>query len=436
MRELYKQLDGVGRRRFLEYAAKSALGVSVLPVFNNMLEAAPTKSKGPKGKPVNGKAKRLIYLYMAGAMTHLDTFDLKPGHKNQGDTKGIKTSVPGAQISEFLPTLAEEFDKMAVINSMYTETGAHGPGEYLMRTSYKEIASTRHPSMGPWIQRFRGRQNKNLPDTVLISAPARHPSSGFLDPSYSPLPIGDPNRGLENTDTPSYLSENTFEKRIDLINKFDKKFQTKFKNQNVLAYTDFYSQATSLLSSDELKAFDLNEEKAEDRDKYGRNSFGQGCMLARRLVENNVRCVEVNFGGWDMHRDIYDDGILPTRTGILDKALGNLLKELSERGLLDETLVVLTTEFGRTPVINQNGGRDHHPGVFSAALMGGGIKGGQFYGKSDKGGHSVDADGVLPADFNATIASALNLPLDKEIFSSEGRPFKVAHDGEAVTKLL
>lgn len=429
MQELLSKLDGLGRRQFIEYAAKSALGVSVLPVFNNLVEAAPAKPKG-------GKAKRLIYLYMAGAMTHLDTFDLKQGHKNQGQTKAIKTSVPGAQISEFLPTLAEEFDKMAVINSMYTETGAHGPGEYMMRTSYKKIATTRHPSMGPWIQRFKGRYNKNLPDTVLVSAPARHPSAGFLDPSFSPLPIGDPNRGLENTKSPSYLSDNSFEKRINLINKFDKKFQNKFKTKDVLAYTDFYSQATTLLSSEELKAFDLNEEKPEDRDKYGRNSFGQGCMLARRLVENDVRCVEVTFGGWDMHRDIYDDRTLPTRTGILDKALGNLLKDLSSLGLLDETLVVLTTEFGRTPVINQNAGRDHHPGVFSAALMGGGIKGGQFYGKSDEAGHSVDADGVLPADFNATIASALNLPLDKEIFSPDGRPFKVAHDGEAVTKLL
>lgn len=429
MREILSKLDGLGRRQFIEYAAKSALGVSVLPVFNNLVEAAPAKQKG-------GKAKRLIYLYMAGAMTHLDTFDLKPGHKNQGETKPIKTSVPGKQISEFLPTLAEEFDKMAVINSMYTETGAHGPGEYMMRTSYKTIASTRHPSMGPWIQRFKGRQNPNLPDTVLISAPARHPSAGFLDPSFSPLPIGDPNRGLENTKSPSYLTDTSFEKRIDLINKFDKKFQKKFKTKDVLAYTDFYSQATSLLSSEELKAFDLNEEKPEDRDKYGRNAFGQGCMLARRLVENNVRCVEVNFGGWDMHRDIYEDRILPTRAGILDKALGNLLKDLSSLGLLDETLVVLTTEFGRTPVINQNGGRDHHPGVFSAALMGGGIKGGQFYGKSDEAGHSVEEDGVLPADFNATIASALNLPLDKEIFSPDGRPFKVAHDGEAITKLL
>ena len=137
-----------------------------------------------------------------------------------------------------------------------------------------------------------------------------------------------------------------------------------------------------------------------------------------------------------MHSNIYDGRALPARAGVLDRALGNLLQDLSDRGLLDETLVVLTTEFGRTPVINYNAGRDHHPAVFSAALAGGGIKGGQFYGSSDDEGHSVDEDGVLPADLNATIASALGLPLNKVITSPTGRPFKVAHDGDPITKLL
>ena len=185
-----------------------------------------------------------------------------------------------------------------------------------------------------------------------------------------------------------------------------------------------------------MKAFDLNNEKNEDRDRYGRDSFGQGCLLARRLIENNVRCVEVSCGGWDMHSNIYNGATLPTRADILDRAVGNLLKDLTERGLLDETLVVLTTEFGRSPQINYNAGRDHHPAVFSSALAGGGIKGGQFYGKSDAAGHSVAEDGVTPADFNATIATALGLPLDKIVFSPTGRPFKVAHDGSPIAKLL
>lgn len=428
MRELLSKLQGLDRRRFLEYAAKSALGVSLLPALNSAVSAAPAKA--------GGKAKRLIYLYMAGGMSHLDTFDLKPGHPNQGETKPINTSVPGLQISQYLPTLASQFDKIAAVRSLYTQTGDHSAGEYLMRTSYEEIATERHPSLGPWIQHLKGRNSKTLPDTVLIGAPARHPGAGFFDPTFSPLPIGDPNRGLENTKAPSYLTEESFEKRVDLINAFDKKFRDKFKLRKVQTYTEFYSEATSLLSSGELKAFDLNEEKPEDRDRYGRDTFGQGCLLARRLIENNVRCVEVTCGGWDMHSSIFTGGNLPVRCGIMDKAVGNLIKDLTELGLINETLIVLTTEFGRSPVINYNAGRDHHPAVFSGMLAGGGIKGGQLYGKSDAAGHGVDKNGVSPENFNATIATALGLPLETIVHSPTGRPFKVAHDGAAIKDLV
>ena len=428
MKSLVAMLDGFDRRRFLEQAAKSLLGVSLFPAMSRAVSAAEAES--------TGKAKRLIYLFMTGGMTHLDTFDLKPGHPNQGATKPIGTNVAGIAISEFLPVLATEFDKIAVIRSMFTQTGDHEDGEYLMRTSYDQIATERHPSVGPWIQKFRGRQSKSLPDTVLIGAPPRHPGAGFLDPSFSPLPIGDPNRGLENTVPPAYLTAESFEKRVDLIQQFDKKFRQKFKSRDLQSYTDFYAEATSLLSSGELKAFDLNQEKKEDRDRYGRDAFGQGCLLARRLIESNVRCVEVTCGGWDMHTSIYNAGTLPSRAGIMDRALGNLIKDLSKSGLLDETLIVLTTEFGRSPQLNYNAGRDHHPAVFSTVLAGGGIRGGQLYGSSDSAGHAVDQDGVSPADFNATIATALGLPLTKEIFSPTGRPFKVAHDGKAIAKLL
>ncbi len=433
MRNMLNKLDDINRRRFVEYAAKSALGVSVLPVLNGVSKAAQEKAAAAVS---GGKAKRLIYLFMNGGMSHIDTFDLKPGHVNQGQTRGIATNVAGSQISEFLPTLAGLFDKMAVVRSMYTQTGDHEAGEYLMRTSYDQIATERHPSLGPWMQQFKGRQNKSLPDTVLISAPARHPGAGFFDPTFSPLPIGDPNRGLENTKPPGYLTASSFDKRQVLIDGFDRKFRERYPLRKVKQYADFYSEATSLLTSGELKAFDLNEEKPEDRDRYGRSAFGQGCLLARRLIENNVPCVEVTCGGWDMHNSIYNQATLPTGAGVLDRGMGNLLKDLADRKLLDETIVVLTTEFGRSPVINYNAGRDHHPAVFSSVLAGGGIKGGQFYGTSDAAGHSVDQDGVAPADFNATIASALNLPLEKIVHSPTGRPFKVAHDGKALSKLL
>ena len=431
MRTLLSKLDGLDRRRFLEMSAKAALGVSFSPLLERSIRAADGATT-----PTGGKAKRLIYLFMSGAMTHLDTFDLKPGHPNQGETQPIATSVPGAQLSQFLPMLAKNFDKIAAVRSMYTQTADHAAADYVMRTSYDEIATERHPSMGPWIQHFLGRQSKTLPDTVLVGAPARHPSAGFFDPTFSPLPIGDPNLGLENTKPPEYLSDSSFEKHIELIDGFDKKFRDKFKVRKVQTYNDFYTEATSLLASGELKAFDLNEEKPEDRDRYGRDPFGQGCLLARRLIENNVRCVEVTCGGWDMHNSIYNAGTLPALAGILDKAVGNLLQDLAERKLLDETLIVVTTEFGRSPTINYNAGRDHHPAVFSSMLAGGGIKGGQFYGKSDPAGHAVESDGVTPADFNATIATALGLPLEKIATSPTGRPFKVAHDGKPIAALL
>ncbi len=430
MRELVRRLDGMGRRSLLGRFASVALGVTLLPELDQALMAAQQQALS------EGKAKRLIYLFMNGGMTHLDTFDLKPGHENQGETKPINTSVPGLQISEHLPTLAANFQHIAAIRSMYTQTGDHAQGEYLMRTSYEQIATERHPSMGPWIQKFRGRQNKALPDTVVINPPAGHPSAGFFDPTFSPLPVGDPNRGLENTQAPAYLTPKFFDRRMELIDSFDKSFRDRFKQKKVQSYTDFYSEATSLLSSGALEAFDLNKEKPEDRDRYGRDPFGQGCLLARRLVENNVRCVEVTCGGWDMHSNIFAGNTLPARAGILDKAVGNLLKDLKERGLLNETLVVLCTEFGRSPVINYNAGRDHHPAVFSAMVAGAGIKGGQLYGKSDAAGHAVDQDGVAPADLNATIATALGLPLGEIVHSPTGRPFKVAHDGKAVSALL
>lgn len=434
MQKLDVPLESTLRRRFLERIAQLALGVSLYPHSRSM--AAPPEDAKVGQIAGAGRAKRLIYLFMSGGMSHLDTLDPKVAPANQGDTRVITTSVAGIQVGHHLPTIARQMHHLALIRSMNTQTADHEDGEYLMRTSYEEIATERHPSLGPWLQRFNGRQNKALPDTVLIGAPPRHPAAGFLDPSYSPLPIADANRGLENTVAPAYLTVESFDKRIDLIQKFDRKFQEKFKSRELTSYSDFYSEATSLLASGELKAFDLNQESNADRDRYGRDAFGQGCLLARRLIESNVRCVEVSCGNWDMHSSIYHPTALPNRTAVLDRALGNLLGDLFERGLLEDTLVVLATEFGRSPELNFNAGRDHHPAVFSTALAGGGIRGGQVYGASDTAGHAVEQDGVSPADFNATIAAALGLPLLQEIQSPTGRPFTIANGGKPITQLF
>ena len=429
----------------MEYAAKTMLGVTVLPgalalgADNTAVQKKETAKKpqgtGKPGSP-GGTARHVIFLYMNGAMTHLDTFDLKPGRETQGETKGISTSVSGMQFGETLPELAKQARELAVIRSLHTETGDHEGGRYLLRTSYKEIASIRHPGMGAWALKILGRQNRTLPDNVLIGGEARHPGAGFLEPAFTPVPIGDPNAGLQNTVTPKYLTEASFEKRMDLINRFDEGFRKKYPQKQVEAYSEFYRQANQLVHSDELKAFDLNQEKTDVRDKYGRDQFGQGCLLARRLVEHDVRFIEIGLGGWDMHTDIYQADKLARVAGTLDRAASVLISDLKSKGLLDKTLVVLGTEFGRSPRINQNSGRDHHPGAFSGFMAGGGIKGGRFHGKSDKDGFSAEEDDVTIGDFNATIAHALGLPLTKEFFSKSGRPFKVAHDGKPITELF
>jgi hypothetical protein len=435
-------LDNLSRRALMEYAARTMLGVSILPA--GLLNAADEKTSKPNdakssksgGGPKGGSAKHVIFLYMNGAMTHLDTFDLKPGQETQGETKGIATNVPGMQFGQTLPELAKIASELAVIRSLHTETGDHEGGRYFLRTSYKEIASIRHPGMGAWAMKILGRQNRTLPDNVLIGGEARHPGAGFLEPTYTPVPVGDPNAGLQNTVTPKYLTEESFDKRMDLISKFDSDLRKKYPQKQVEAYSEFYKQANQLIHSEQLKAFDLNQEKAEVRDKYGRDSFGQGCLLARRLVEQNVRYIEINLGGWDMHTDIYQKDKLPGRAAILDRAASVLINDLKSKGLLKNTLVVLGTEFGRTPRINANGGRDHHPGVFSGFFAGGGIHGGHFHGKSDKNGFSPEDDDVTIADFNATIAYALGLPLEEQFFSKSGRPFKVAHDGKPLARLF
>ncbi|MBI1348289.1 DUF1501 domain-containing protein [bacterium] len=436
MFDFTQKFDDLSRRSFMEYAAKSLLGVTALsaaPLFAADAKAAPAKKKAGPVTPAT--ADRVIYLFMTGAMSHLDTFDCVGGRANEAGTKPISTKASGLTLGSWLPNLAKVADQFSIVRSLHTETADHEKGRYLMRTSYPEIASIRHPGMGSWVMRLQGvRAGRSLPDNVVINGDNRHPGAGFLEPIYTPIPIGDPNAGLQNTKQPEYLTGGSFRTRLDLIDKFDTGFRKKYPQKQVEAYSEFYKQATALMQSEDLKAFDLNEEKKEEREKYGMDRFGQGCMLARRLIENDVKFVEVTFGNWDMHTDIYDK--IGDTAGNMDRAVAALLEDLKTRGLLKRTMVVLVSEFGRTPKINQNDGRDHHPGVFCGLMAGGGIRGGMVWGTSDKDGHSPDKDAVTVADFNATIAHGLGLPLDEEVFSRSGRPFKVAHDGKPVTKLF
>ncbi len=431
------RLNDLSRRQLMADMARYCLGVSVLPAgFAAALDAA---QKDDKKKPAAAKssasgspAKHLIYLYMQGAMSQLDTFDPKPKSKVQGDTKPIQTKIAGVQFGENLPGLAKLADKLAVINSMNTTTGAHEPARYLMSTSQKPIATTRHPGLGSWVHKMLGRIHKELPVSVLVGGGI---GPGYLGAEYAPVPVGDPTLGLQNTKSPSYLKDAAFDKRMELSNSFDTDFRKLAKNnRKVEGYDDLYKDAIHLLRSEDLKAFDISKESDDTKKAYGETRFGRGVLLARRLIEHGVRYVEVSLGSWDHHNDLWDR--LPNLAGDLDRATSQLITDLSTKGLLKDTLIVIGTEFGRKPEINQNTGRDHHPAAYSCVLAGGPIKGGQVWGKSDENAFRVDSDGVTPQDFNATIASAMGIPHDKEIHSPDGRPFTLGNKGTPIAKLL
>lgn len=420
--------DRLARRRVLADAARLGLGVGILDLFGGRPTWADDVAAAAR-PPVN-----VICLFMKGAMSHIDTFDPKPGREEQGETKVIGTALPGVSFGAGLPRLAAAADRLAVIRGVFTETGAHEPGVYAMRTAYAPLGSIQHPALGAWALHAAGKTSRELPGYVLVGNGNEHPGAGFLDPKLAPVPVADPKLGLENTRRPAYLSEKNFSRRLALAERIDRDFRRTYDGPQVEAYNQMVREAVRLLGSDDLGAFDLSREPASMRQRYGDGAFAQGCLLARRLVEAGVRFVEVEFTGWDMHRELFDD--LPAKVAQLDDAMATLLDDLAERGRAATTLVVLVSEFGRTPKINENGGRDHHPGVFSAVLAGGGVRGGVVHGSSDERGHAPATDPVSVADLNTTIAAAAGLPYEREFTAPNGRPFKIGGGGKPIAAVL
>lgn len=433
MKNNIKTTNEFERRRFISLAAKGFLGVSILPwaVSDKVIGAGLGLNRPLNYAP---KAKNVIYLYMSGGMSHIDTFDPKPGTKTGGPTKAIQTKADGVQLAENLPFLANHADKIAIIRGMSSTKGAHQQGNYFMHTSYAQRSTIVHPSLGAWMTKLDGRFNPTLPGAVVINGGSRHPLSGFLPSAHQPLAIGNPKEGLRNCKMMNGISDQDFQIGLELSTKLDRNFIEQYDFQKVRAYSNMYDDAVRLMKSKDLKAFDLSEEPEILRESYGSDNFGQGVLLARRLVERQVRFVEVQLGGWDTHQNNFTR--VPERTTILDQALSALLDDLTKRGMLEETLVVLATEFGRTPNINVNEGRDHYPKAFSCMLAGGGIKGGQVWGKTDEEGREVTEKKVEIPDLNATIAYSLGLPLDEIIYSPTRRPFTLSDKGQPLVELI
>lgn len=446
IRDLFRRSDDCCRRDFIAGAASGLLAVGSIPVLGQLAAAQDKQDKQGKGDPRKAPpegqfplrpatAKSVIYLYMSGGMSHIDTFDTKPGADNQGPIESIKTNADGVLISQHFPQLAKHMDKVAVINSLQSTQGAHAQGRYFMHTSYPMRGTIKHPSIGAWLNRMAGKTNPTLPAHVGVGLGANMASAGFFESKYSPLPIGSPASGLQDSKRHSGVDEETFRRRLDRLEEMNRAFKSEFNYRKVRGYEDMYHEALDLMQSEDLAAFNINKESAELKAAYGNNQFGQGCLLARRLVEHNVRFVEVVSGGWDTHTNNFER--MEDACPVVDRAIATLLADLEARGLLEETLVVLATEFGRSPeIVNNGNGRNHYPKAFSGLLAGGGIVGGRKYGKTDRRGAEVVENPVSVPDFNATIAYALGLPLDFIVHSPSGRPFQVAHKGKPVRALF
>jgi hypothetical protein len=426
--------DELSRRQFMVDTAFKCLGVTVAPLMGATVAGAAAPGAAGGG---GGKARGVIFLNMNGGMSHIDTFDLKQRKPEvQGPVKAISTSVAGLQISEYLPLLASQAHHLCIINSMESNQGAHEQGQYFIHRSYPPRGTIVHPSLGAWVMRLAGRRNSTIPGFVAIGGGEDSISPGFMGAKFAGVSLPSPKEGLRDIEKPGYVTHEEFDRRLALADELNAGFHSKFSQRAVREHRGIYEDAVRMMRSADLEAFDITKEDDGLREKYGYDNFGQGCLLARRLVEHGVRFVEVGLGGWDTHYDNFRS--VEARCKVLDRGMAALLNDLHGRGMLEETLVVLATEFGRTPeiVAEHNNGRDHHPRAFSCVLAGGGVAGGQIYGKTDASGNRVAENPVSVPSFNATIAHAMGLPLETVIMSPSGRPFTVADKAPPVTKIF
>jgi len=431
------------RREWLKLSAAGALASSVSGWFGNLAEAY--AAAGPASG--NPRKKACILLWMNGGPSQMDTFDLKPGHANGGPVKELQTNAPGLKISEHLPNIAKFGDKMTVIRSMTTREADHGRATFFMRTGYMPTGPIQYPTIGSLASKELGQSDSALPNYVAI-APYRFFSPGaygpgFLGPRYAPLVVGDNAqfnpRGtvdygsvlrVQDIDLPTDVDQAHASIRLEMLDEMEKEFIARYPGVASTSHRTAYDRAVRLMKTEARKAFDLDEEKASVRDAYGRNLFGQGCLLARRLIERGVPFVEVTHGGingnpfvWDTHGNNFEQ--VKQNCANLDPAWGALMSDLKERGLLDSTLIVWMGEFGRTPRINPQRGRDHWPNSWSTVLAGGGIRGGQAYGRTSKDGLTVEENPVTVPDFLATVCKALGIDPEKQNNSNVGRPIRI-----------
>lgn len=441
------------RRTWLKSAAAagvcSVTASGWLPAFANRIAQHPDRRR------------HCILLWMGGGPSQMDTFDLKPNHENGGEFKEISTNVPGVRISEHLPRLAKHADKLAIVRSLSTKEGDHSRGTHLMQTGQPPMGPIDYPAIGAVMASQIGNTKDSLPNFITIGQGTMYSDQatgpGFLGPRYSPLRVtgsgGQFNNDQNPNDPPNFaqmeipglrppagIEQARMARRLQLLNMQQQQFIGQHIAPAALAHQTVYVSAVQLMNGDSAEAFDLSKEPAKLRAEYGGGVFGQGCLMARRLVEHGAAFVEVNLDsttsgsvGWDNHASIFES--VRNLSQELDAGWSTLMRDLDDRGLLESTTVVWMGEFGRTPRINASGGRDHFPQAWTCVLGGGGIAGGQAFGRTSADGMQVEENKCGVGEILATISSAMGVDPETTHETNAGRPVAIV-EAEPIEDLL
>lgn len=413
----------VSRRGFVESVSAGAVAGGL---FGSM------GLPGLRADELKKQGKSLIVLWMSGGPSQMETFDPKPGTDNGGETKAIATNVPGIEIATGWEPLASVANELAIIRSLSNKEGNHQRATYQLHTGYVPAGSIKHPAFSSNVAKELADRAHDLPAVVTMGQLLPSIGSGFLGVDYEPFHVQ--KAGSPPDNVTSLVGDDRFKRRLGLLGKLESEFAYRGGQTVVTNHQGLYEKASRLVVSPLTKAFDLSDEPDAVQEAYGKNDFGRGCLLARRLIETGVTCVEVRMNGWDTHDDNFNR--VKSLAGTVAPAAASLIKELKSRGRLDDTVVLWMGEFGRTPKINPRGGRDHFPRAFNAWVAGGGLRCGQVIGATSKDGTAVADRPVSVNDLLSTVSHALGVNAKHENMSPIGRPLKIVDGGEPIKELI
>ncbi|TWT71679.1 DUF1501 domain-containing protein [Crateriforma conspicua] len=413
---------GMTRRHFISHlAGSSAMAASAMTLGNAI---------GANADSLRKNRKSAILLWMGGGPSTIDLWDLKPGAPTGGPFKPISTT-GDVQICEHLPQVAQQMQHLSIVRSMSTREADHNRGRYYMHTGFVPNPNIEHPTYGSVISHELMHQRPELEIPPFVSVGGSSGGPGFLGMAWSPFSVTSDGR-VRNLEM--RLDDQRLRQRVAALDLIESGFIRRTRDTPAGEHAKVLDKTVALMTSDQMKAFDVDSEPEAMKERYGTNRFGQGCLLARRLVESGVPFVEVDLGGWDNHQGIHAT-LRDQRLPVLDQAMSALVEDLNQRGMWQDTVVLWMGEFGRTPRINQNAGRDHFARAWSCVVGGGSLRGGIAVGQTNADGTAVDTEPYSSEDLMSTVCHGLGISTDKTFTSKNGRPMKIAGGGKLITEL-